>query len=125
MATNAFLIAIRIDGKDTAREEIIRQGLQKLADACRTPEGLQQLVGKGMRETAIFVLRNVPSIRTLDVQPNNRAAELMDHCRAFVYDHEIRCAEAIYQKDEVGEEALEFIEGICDIIGFDKSKEQP
>ena len=44
--------------------------------------------------------------------------ELMDHITAFIRDNEITCAETIYQKDSVITNAYEFIEGICDIMGY-------
>lgn len=36
----------------------------------------------------------------------------------FIKDNEIRCAESIYQKDMVIENAYEFIENLCDIVGY-------
>lgn len=44
--------------------------------------------------------------------------ELLEHCRKFISDLEIGCAEVVYQSDRVIEKAYEFIEGICDIVGY-------
>ena len=44
--------------------------------------------------------------------------ELMDHITAFIRDNEITCAETVYQKDSVIANAYEFIEGLCNIVGY-------
>jgi hypothetical protein len=36
----------------------------------------------------------------------------------FIVKHEIRCAETIYQTDRVMENAAEFIEALCDEVGY-------
>lgn len=43
---------------------------------------------------------------------------LIAHCRAFISAQQISCAETIYQMDKVIENAYEFIEGVCDIVGY-------
>lgn len=43
---------------------------------------------------------------------------LMALCREFIDEQKISCAETIYQTDRVIENAYEFIEGICDIVGY-------
>lgn len=43
---------------------------------------------------------------------------LLVHCRNFITKQSISCAEAIYQSDWVIENAYEFIEGVCDIVGY-------
>ena len=50
--------------------------------------------------------------------------QLQDHqalravCEAFVQDHSIHCAETIYQTDGVIQAAPEFIEAVCDVVGY-------
>ncbi len=39
-------------------------------------------------------------------------------CVKFVEEHYIYCPETIYQTDHVIEDAYEFIEKICDIVGY-------
>lgn len=43
---------------------------------------------------------------------------LWDVCAAFIDKQEISCAEAVYQSDRVIENAFEFIEKICNIVGY-------
>jgi hypothetical protein len=50
--------------------------------------------------------------------------ELEAFCRDFIDAQRITCAETIYQTDRVIENAYEFIEGICERLGyFDETKE--
>lgn len=44
--------------------------------------------------------------------------KLFEHCKHFIEKQKIHCAETIYQSDGVIENSYEFIEGICDIIGY-------
>ena len=44
--------------------------------------------------------------------------KLVDHCAQFIQDQRISCAETVYQTDRVIENAYEFIEGVCDIVGY-------
>jgi len=44
--------------------------------------------------------------------------QLFDLCAAFIREQRIRCAETIYQTDRVIENAYEFIEKICDLVGY-------
>ena len=39
-------------------------------------------------------------------------------CREFVRDQLIHCSETIYQTDRVIEAAPEFIEAVCDVVGY-------
>lgn len=43
---------------------------------------------------------------------------LLDECREFIARGQISCGEAIYQTDRVLEDAPEFIEAICEIVGY-------
>lgn len=45
-------------------------------------------------------------------------AELWRYCRQFVEDQKIGDAETVYQTDRVIENAYEFIEGICERVGY-------
>jgi hypothetical protein len=44
--------------------------------------------------------------------------QLLELCRKFIADKRIYCEETIYQTDRVIEGAYEFIEGICNIVGY-------
>lgn len=46
--------------------------------------------------------------------------KLLEHCRMFIRDQEITCAETIYQTDRVIENAYEFIHGVCNLVGYHK-----
>jgi hypothetical protein len=39
-------------------------------------------------------------------------------CEEFVKKQHIYCAESIYQSDRVIENAYEFIESVCDVVGY-------
>jgi len=47
--------------------------------------------------------------------------DLEEYCRLFIERMGISCAETIYQTDRVIENAYEFIEGICDRVGYQES----
>lgn len=47
-----------------------------------------------------------------------KARKLMNHCEQFITAQHISCAETVYQSDRVIENAYEFIEGVCDIVGY-------
>jgi len=44
--------------------------------------------------------------------------QLVKFCREFIDKQDIHCTETIYQTDRVIENAYEFIEGVCEIIGY-------
>lgn len=46
------------------------------------------------------------------------ANKLYEICKDFIEKNEIVCAEAIYQTDHVIENAYEFIEDICNLVGY-------
>lgn len=50
-------------------------------------------------------------------------AELFDLCREFIKENEISCAEDIYQSDRIEANALDFIEQICELIGYHEEEE--
>lgn len=47
-----------------------------------------------------------------------RAEELFTFCQKFIQDQDIGSSEKIYQSDKVIESAYEFIEGVCNIVGY-------
>jgi hypothetical protein len=49
--------------------------------------------------------------------------ELYELCKNFIQENGITCEESIYQCDKIAENALEFIESICDLIGYEESEE--
>lgn len=44
--------------------------------------------------------------------------KLWEFCRAYIAKQEISCPEAVYQCDRVILSAYEFIDGICEIVGY-------
>lgn len=54
---------------------------------------------------------------------NKRARDLLQLCEKFVKENEIGCSETIYQCDRVIENAYEFIESVCEIVGFHQEEE--
>lgn len=50
--------------------------------------------------------------------PLRRSMRLVKHCADFIKDNEIGDSETVHQYDHVIEKAYEFIEGVCDIVGY-------
>lgn len=46
--------------------------------------------------------------------------ELFNLCKKFIAQERIHSPETIYQTDSVIEHAYEFIEGVCNIVGYYK-----
>lgn len=44
--------------------------------------------------------------------------ELWSICERFIQEHKITCPETVWQTDRVIEDAYEFIEEICDVVGY-------
>jgi len=58
---------------------------------------------------------------SIEGKPEPTHAELMalwNVCSKFIKDQEIGCAETIYQTDWVIENAYEFIEKVCGVVGY-------
>jgi hypothetical protein len=49
------------------------------------------------------------------------AEKLMEFCKKFIAEQQISSGETIYQCDWVIENACEFIEGVCEIVGYHKA----
>ena len=49
---------------------------------------------------------------------------LWQHCRKFIDEQHIHCAETIYQTDTVIEKAYDFIHGVCEIVGYHKPEDE-
>lgn len=49
--------------------------------------------------------------------------KLWEHCKSFVAAQSIYSSESVYQSDRVIENAYEFIEGVCDIVGYHEVEE--
>ena len=49
--------------------------------------------------------------------------ELLEVCQDFIEAQRITSPETIYQSDAVIENAYEFINRVCDIVGYHKEKE--
>ena len=52
--------------------------------------------------------------------PNTKvnSKKLVSICREFINDNNIHCVETIYQSDRVIEHAYEFIQQVCEIVGY-------
>lgn len=50
--------------------------------------------------------------------------ELHRICLDFITKQRITCPETIYQSDRVIENAYEFIEQICDVVGYAEYKDE-
>jgi hypothetical protein len=48
---------------------------------------------------------------------------LWQHCQKFIKDQRISCAETVHQTDRVIVNAYEFIEGVCEIVGYEKDED--
>ena len=53
-----------------------------------------------------------------------RMKALHVHCEQFIRSHNITCEETVYQSDRVILNAYEFIEGVCDIVGYVDPEEE-
>ena len=49
---------------------------------------------------------------------------LLKLCEAFIEANDITCAETIYQTDRVIVNACQFIEGICNIVGYAETDDE-
>ena len=54
---------------------------------------------------------------------DKRDDALLAHCEKFIRDQRIHCPEAVHQTDRVIENAYEFIEGICNIVGYHRMED--
>lgn len=48
----------------------------------------------------------------------SKQKDLLKLCKTFIEEQRISCPESIHQTDRVIENAYEFIEEICDIVGY-------
>jgi predicted GNAT family N-acyltransferase len=53
----------------------------------------------------------------------SEAYELLKLCQDFIKEQKICCAEDVYQTDSIIENAYEFIEQICEIVGYAEEEE--
>lgn len=54
---------------------------------------------------------------------NKMSRDLVALCKKFVADNEIGCSEKVYQSDRVIENAYEFIERVCETVGYHEADE--
>jgi len=95
------------DGADVSTSWIVN--LDEQAKTCETLNTIYRL-GKPYAE---------PTADTMITMQN--IVKLHEHCRKFINDNRISHAEVVHQTDRVIENAYEFIEGICDIVGYAKN----
>jgi len=50
--------------------------------------------------------------------------ELLQICIDYIYENQISCSEVIYQSDRIILNVQEFIERICDVVGYCEVKEE-
>lgn len=62
--------------------------------------------------------RRSVEVRCDDMSNAQIRKELFRLCEEFIIDNEITCPESVYQVDAVMGNAYEFIEEICNIIGY-------
>jgi hypothetical protein len=58
------------------------------------------------------------------IQEIAKQQELYNLCSKFVADQNIHCAETVYQSNRVIENAYEFIEKVCNIVGYCKCEDE-
>ena len=92
-------------------EKSYTQDEQRVADwmLART----QNQVGAG-HDPIGFLLASYEQMHAQHTQ----AHSLVKLCEQFIQDQRISCAESVYQTDRVIENAYEFIEGVCAIVGY-------
>lgn len=44
-------------------------------------------------------------------------------CEAFINKHQIGCAESIYQRDSITEDAPYLVQDICELVGYVKTED--
>jgi hypothetical protein len=49
--------------------------------------------------------------------------DLLALCKKFIADNEIGCAEKVYQSDRVIENAYQFIEQVCETVGYHEDED--
>ncbi len=64
-----------------------------------------------------YIVPNVEA-KTLSIKGLTMEEKLTELCKKFVEENQISCGETIYQCDWVIERAYEFIESVCDIVGY-------
>lgn len=52
------------------------------------------------------------------ITDNEKFNELFTVCEKFIIDNNILCAEEVWQSDRIVENSYEFIERICNIVGY-------
>lgn len=55
---------------------------------------------------------------------NEKMKKIVDMVENFILDNKIRCSESIWQRDNIIENAYDFIENLCDIVGYYKDDEE-
>lgn len=64
-------------------------------------------------------------INNINYSKNDKLAnEVLVEVQQFIKRHDIFCEECIYDNDTIAEESLEFIERLCDIVGYTEEDEQ-
>ena len=54
----------------------------------------------------------------------NKQEQLWALCEKFIKDQTVSCPESICQCDRVMENAYDFIEDICDLVGYHKYEDE-
>lgn len=69
------------------------------------------------------IIEENEDLKLKSVTEIDKRNQLFDLCKKYCDDHEISCAEMIYDTDDIITDAYEFIEKICDIVGYYKHPE--
>lgn len=111
--TTALVIIIDVD---TEASDVVTEGISKLLEASKTQEKLTDFLST----TAMCsILREVPDFRKMSSEP----FKLWTHCAQFINNQCISCAKDIARCENVMEHSYEFIEKVCDIVGYWKDEE--
>jgi hypothetical protein len=60
---------------------------------------------------------------TISEETISEALALRTLVKKFINDNTIHCAESVYQTDWVAENSLEFIESLCEVVGYYEGEE--
>ena len=78
----------------------------------------------GLDSYLFDVFTAIDEMQALHLVTLDKLHALQAYCQEFIQRQHITCAETIYQTDRVMENAMTFIEGICDIVGYHKEEEE-
>lgn len=90
-------------------------------DACAKGFAWKQIIDvnrKTMIDAAVAEAERRGLMASYDAASDGDQIDLITICKDFIREQEIGCVESIYQCDSVVENALKFIEKVCDEVGY-------